>query len=89
MWDKNHGPKYGRLYTLRRDGHVGSWSSRYNLIGQWLQVDLGTAVVVTKIATQGRASWSQWVTSYRLSYSSDGSNFQQYDKVSKISNNNP
>ena len=82
-WGPAHAAKYGRLYTLRRDGHMGSWSSKGSLLGQWIQADIGTVTHVTKVATQGRHGWSQWVTSYTLGYSSDGSNFQQYTKVSE------
>ena len=78
MWDRNHAPYFGRLNMLRRDGHVGSWSSRYNAIGQWLQVDFGTTVDVTKIATQGRADWNQWVTGYAIAYSYNLSAWQFY-----------
>ena len=81
IWDSNHGPKYGRLYTLRRNGHVGSWSSRWNRVGQWIQVDLGATTIVIKVATQGRKDWMQWVRSYYLAYSTDGGNFQRYNKV--------
>ena len=81
MWDPQHGPRYGRLYTLHRDGHVGSWSSERSVIGEWLQVDLGTVVMVTKIATQGRNSnnlVSQWVKQYTIEFSENGTKFQQY-----------
>ena len=81
MWDPQHGPRYGRLYTLHRDGHVGSWSSERSVIGEWLQVDLGTVVMVTKIATQGRNSnnlVSQWVRQYTIEFSENGTKFQQY-----------
>ena len=76
-------PRYGRLYTLPRDGHLGCWSSRRNVIGEWLQVDLGTVVMVTKIATQGRAAdvsvdELDWVTQYTLEFSKTGTVFQQY-----------
>ena len=81
MWDVNHSPIFGRVYTLRRDGHIGSWSSRWNRVGQWIQIDVGTTTVVTKVATQGRQDVPQWVRSYYLKYSTDGSNFHRYNKV--------
>ena len=33
---------------------------------------------VTRLATQGRNGYSQWVTKYKLQYSDDGVNFQYY-----------
>ena len=48
---------------------MGSWSADLNEAGQWLQIDLGEERLVTKLATQGRPSWSppQSVTSYKNS----------------------
>ena len=80
-WDPQRGPRYGRLYTLHTYDHEGSWSSRRNVIGEWLQVDLGTVVMVTKIATQGRNSktWvSQWVKQYTIEFSENGTKFHRY-----------
>ena len=52
---------------------MGSWSADLNVAGQWLQIDLGEERLVTKLATQGRPFWSppQWVTSYKILFSSD------------------
>lgn len=45
------------------------------------QVDLDLLHRVTGVATQGADSSTDWVTSYKLQYSSDGSNWQYYSKV--------
>ena len=47
----------------------------------YLQVDLRTAKNVTGVVTQGRArnDVDQWVTSYKVSYSNDGTNFHFVD----------
>ena len=47
----------------------------------YLQVDLRTAKKVTGVVTQGRArnDVDQWVTSYKVSYSNDGTNFHFVD----------
>ena len=52
---------------------MGSWSADLNEAGQWLQIDLGEERLVTKLATQGRPSWSppQWVRSNKILFSSD------------------
>ena len=47
-------------------------------------MDLRGIFKVTKIATQGRQDWAQWVTQYKVSYSTDGVNFNFQNKVSKI-----
>ena len=46
----------------------------------WIQVDLGYIIWVTGVATQGRCVWQQWVTSYKVSYSTDGQNWEFYDE---------
>ena len=64
----------GRLQSPR------TWISRVNDINQWLQIDLMTNlyVSVTRVATQGRYDWEEWVIKYYLLYSSDTVNFQYY-----------
>lgn len=46
------------------------------------QVDLGTLATIKSLVTQGRHDAAEWVSSFVLSYSSVGSNFQFYAKVS-------
>ena len=81
-----HEPWQARLNNIRRSGSTGSWSTRPNAIGQYLQIDLGKERVVNKIATQGRPSADQWVTSYKLLFSSDGAKWNEYqnDGVVKV-----
>ena len=79
-----------RSYNARLNS-PGSWIPRSSNGHQWLQVDLGKKACVTEIKTQGRYNANQWVASYRVSYSNDGSNFQTYkennkDKVESIEN---
>ena len=42
---------------------------------QWWQVDLDKTMMIKMIATQGRLSSNQWVTSYFVAYSRDGLEF--------------
>ena len=55
-----------------------AWAAGQNDQNQWIQVDLGEQKIVTKIATQGRNNYDQWVTSYVVSYSLNGQTFNQY-----------
>ncbi|XP_067022555.1 lactadherin-like [Acropora muricata] len=71
-------PWQARLNNIQKSGSTGSWSARQNAIGQYLQIDLGKERVVNKIATQGRPSYDQWVTSYKLLFSSDGAKWNEY-----------
>ena len=88
-WDPNHAAIQGRLNFKAGGGKQGGWSSRHNNQNQRLQVDLGSSKEVTYFATQGRNAVSQWVTSYKVEYSNDGSSFQYYqeqgaDKVCEL-----
>ena len=85
-WGLYHEPWQARLNNIARSGSTGSWSSGLNAIGQYLQIDLGKERVVNKIATQGRPSSDQWVTSYKLLFSSDGAKWNEYqnDGVVKV-----
>ncbi|XP_015751542.1 PREDICTED: lactadherin-like [Acropora digitifera] len=83
-----HEPWQARLNNIETSGNTGSWSTGPTTVGQYLQIDLGKERVVNKIATQGRPSavLFQWVTSYKLLFSSDGANWNEYqnDGVVKV-----
>ncbi|CAH3132495.1 unnamed protein product [Porites lobata] len=79
---QHHSPY--RSYHARLNSNHGSWVPRTNNGHQWLQVDLGKKTEVTGIKTQGRYNAHQWVKSYRVSYSNDGSTFQIYKENNKV-----
>ncbi|XP_059136413.1 contactin-associated protein like 5-1-like isoform X3 [Peromyscus eremicus] len=63
---------------------TGGWSPADSSAQQWLQMDLGSRVEITAVATQGRYGSSDWVTSYRLMFSDTGHNWQQYKQEDSI-----
>lgn len=63
---------------------AGSWSARGNDVEPWLQVDFRGKITVVKVATQGRFDADQWVESYSLSYSQDGTHFVVYKQVGEV-----
>ena len=78
-YNANYAAKQGRLHFLAVPGKAGSWSAKTNNVNQWLQIDLGNQhTKVTRVATQGRNDYSQWVTKYKLQYSDNGVNFKYY-----------
>ncbi len=85
QWSTSWGPGFGRLQGQK------CWIARYRNTNQWLQIDFQYKATVTEILTQGRRDASQWVTSYTVAYSDDGSNFKTYkgdkgqDKVKQAS----
>ena len=89
QWDVNHAAIQGRLNFKAGSGKQGGWLAKYNNQDQWLQADLGSSKKVTHLATQGRNGYDQWVTSYKVEYSNDGSSFLYYqeqgaDKVCEL-----
>ncbi|KAL9978372.1 hypothetical protein ACROYT_G015875 [Oculina patagonica] len=76
-------PKFVRLNS------PSAWSIADDHPGpHWLQVDLGRAVAIKGVATQGRRidNHAQWVTSYTVSSSLNGSDWVMYteDNVEKV-----
>ena len=69
----------GRLHLVPTGNKHGSWVAGTRDANQWLQVDLGSTYTrVTGVATQGRDSYPQRVTKYKLQYGNDEASFQYY-----------
>ena len=64
------------------------WAATSNDINQWLQVDFEKEITVTKVATQGssleKGDFWQWVSTYSLKYSHDGTSFQFYKQFGEV-----
>ncbi|XP_027051820.1 uncharacterized protein LOC113679072 [Pocillopora damicornis] len=80
--NSKHGPARSRLNIQSNSKGYGAWSAGANNGKQWLQIDFGELVRVTKVATQGRQDSGQWVTKYTLSYSVDGMHWAEYKEKS-------
>ena len=79
--DDDHGANQARLhFKITSINHAG-WTTLKNDLNQWLQLDLGAYTIVTRVATQGGKSVSQWVTKYTLQYSDDRFIFQPYQEA--------
>ncbi|XP_066297862.1 adipocyte enhancer-binding protein 1-like [Branchiostoma lanceolatum] len=68
-----------------RDDTAGGWAAAWCAAdqyapGQWLQVDLNSTTSIAGVITQGRADIDQWVTSYKLTFSSDGAVWDTYSE---------
>lgn len=77
-----YSPARSRLNIHSDSKGYGSWAAKTNDGKQWLQIDFGELVQVTKVATQGRQDADQWVTKYTLSYSLDGMHWAEYKENS-------
>ena len=77
-YDAKYSPQLSRLNTIARKGKKGAWCARSNDGNQWLQVYFGRETTVTKVTSQGRYDHNNWVMSYSLSYSVDGTHWAWY-----------
>ncbi|KAK3732650.1 hypothetical protein QZH41_010256, partial [Actinostola sp. cb2023] len=85
-------PEQGRLHYQGDGGFkLPAWevSPGSNRIGEWIQIDLGSVTNVTGVATQGNGQIAkqEWVTSYSLQSSFDGSNFEDYQGCKSFDGN--
>jgi hypothetical protein len=79
--DADHDTRGVRL--LRSVHPIGSWSARHNDNQQWVQIDLLQITTVTGVATQGRNGVDQWVTTYKIEYSTNGVTWSVYKEDGK------
>lgn len=79
--NKWHKASEGRLNNYKgkpSSNGVGCWCADRSdgIVNRYIQFDLGSVRKIGKITTQGRnASWPQYVTKYRVSYSKAGTIF--------------
>ena len=52
-----------------------AWAAAVNNVSEYIQADFGTVRRLERVATQGRLSFGQWVTSYRFAQSINGINY--------------
>ena len=72
---------YGRLNGDRGDGWCAKGADSND---DWLQVDLGIEILVCALATQGDITGNEWVTDFKLSYSSDGNVWTPYKDANDV-----
>ena len=76
--DNKHTALQARLHLTADSRTGGGWSALKDDFYQWLQIELGGYTTVTRVATQGGNGRNEWVTKYRLLYSSAGNIFMYY-----------
>ena len=76
--DNTHSAAQARLNSKANGSKYQAWSAHENDHHQWLQIDFGSSTKITRLATQGRNGFNEWVTKYNLSYSDDGVHFHSY-----------
>ena len=80
QFDDHFQAAYGRLNSDRGDGWCTLEPSRTD---DWLQVDFNRTMQVCGVATQGDNGLGerQWVTDFKLSFSSDGNTWTTYTEA--------
>ena len=83
---QTYAAKNARLNFQGQVGRKAAWSAGRNNDQQWLQVDLQYQVVLTGISSQGRTNCTcnQWVESYTVSYSNNGTYFIDFKQNGDI-----
>ena len=79
--DNSHSAVHARLHSKADRSKFGAWSALENDQYQWLQIDFGSSTKITRLATQGRNGYAEWVTKYKLRYSDDGVHFHFYKET--------
>lgn len=55
-----------------------AWTASNSDFGQYLIIDLGQVMNITAVATQGRMLHNEYVTEYRISYSTNGLDYMEF-----------
>jgi len=66
---------------------AASWSPSTSAGVHWMQIDLGANKTISGVVTQGRYDFGQWVKSYKVEYSTNGTNWFWVDGESVFSGN--
>lgn len=72
----NYLPSYARLHGDRGDGWCALYSD--DTPNDWLQIDFGKIIKVCGVATQGDINGNEWITEFKLSFSSSGDSWEDY-----------
>ena len=67
-------------YTYSRLGSQSAWSAARNDGNQWIQIASPNRLKWIGVETQGRANTNQWVKSYKVYSSDDGTNWEEVDE---------
>jgi len=73
VWDNN---AIGTGHARSMLDSLQAWSAATNSVGQWMQVDLGATKKIVGTVVQGRANLDQWITKYKVRYSTNGSSWR-------------
>ena len=74
----NTAAKNGRLNS------ASSWCAETSDINPYLEIDLQTLHIICAVSTQGNSQADQWVKTYTLKLSTDGSTWIGYTEIGQL-----
>ena len=74
----NTAAKNGRLNS------ASSWCAETSDSNPYLQIDLQTLHIICAVSTQGNSQVDQWVKTYKLQLSTDGSTWTDYKEGGQV-----
>ena len=77
-----HGANNARLNRPSQPGiSIGAWCTTESDANRWIQVDLRTPTWITGVTIQKRENIDQWVTKYKVEYSSNMQNWMYVQSI--------
>ena len=73
--------------TVAKNGRLNSassWCAETNDSNPYLQVDLRKLHIICAVSTQGNSQANQWVKTYKLKMSTDGSTWTDYKEGGQV-----
>ena len=83
----NDAPGTGHARSMLDSLQAWSPSNAVNIGDHWMQIDLGANKTISGVVTQGRYNYPQWVTSYKVEYSTNGTNWFWVDSENVFTGN--
>jgi hypothetical protein len=83
----NDAPGTGHARSMLDSSQAWSYSNTIGTGDQWMQIDLDVNKTISGVVTQGRYNYSQYVTSYKVEHSSDGTNWSWVDNENVFTGN--
>eukprot|EP00118_Oscarella_pearsei_P028832 m.3048 g.3048 ORF g.3048 m.3048 type:complete len:513 (+) comp9027_c0_seq1:429-1967(+) len=77
-YNSSYNTRGSRLLSYDSRTIRSGWCAKTADTRQWMQINFEKKKTITAVATQGRADADEWVTSYQIAYSTDGSNWIFY-----------
>ena len=73
------GDAIGRSHGAGRLDSGRAWSALHNKNTEWYQLELNSPVNVSGVAMKGRPDYGQWITSVKIQYQDENSEFKDVD----------